>query len=147
MRAAMGGMLFEGSDHTVVLETDAHPRPAPLGRFIRLLPVESPAVLIRSLEPLAGHLSNVCFAGFREVDERGEIEDAPREDTALPPSEAPSAASPIPPAWARLGVSRFTRPGRLQTPPIDWPHDGLPLFVPLARFTNGDLDRHTTKVN
>ncbi len=159
MRAAMGGMLFEGSDHTVVLETDARPRPAPLGRFIRLLPVESPAALIRSLEPFAGHLSNVCFAGFREEDERGEIEDAPREDAALPPieapsaaspippREAPSAASPIPPAWARLGVSRFTRPGRLQTPPIDWPHDGLPLFVPLARFTNEDLDRPTIKVD
>jgi len=33
-----------------------------------------------------------------------------------------------------LGVSRITKPGQLQTPPIDWPHDGMPLLTPIARF-------------
>jgi len=41
-------------------------------------------------------------------------------------------------ALTHLGVSRLTFPGRLQTPPVDWPHDGLPLFGPLARFVVSD---------
>ena len=109
------GMLFEGEDYTVVLEADARPRPAPLYRFLRLMPVESLVELERALAPFAGQLSNVAVAGFRAEEER-ELEARIR----------------------RFGASRFTKPGRLQTPPIDWPHDGMPLLTPMARFTQSD---------
>ncbi len=135
MRASAGsGMLFEGSQHTVVLEPDARPRPAPLGRFLRLMPVASENALVRALEPFSGHLSNVCVAGFGEVREDGPDDD-PETDS---PSVERSAVIPIPSAWSRMGVSRIASPGRLQTPPVDWPHDGLPLFLPLARFASAD---------
>jgi hypothetical protein len=117
MRQASGRpvLVIEGKDSSVLLEDDARPRPAPLGRFVRLLPVDSEADLSRALEPFRGHLSNVALAGL-----------ASGESSAL---EA---------AMAALGVSRFTSPGRLQTPPIDWPHDGMPLLLPMARFVQSD---------
>jgi hypothetical protein len=117
MRAATDsrGALFEGLDSTVVLEADARPRPAPLFRFVRLLPVDSITEWIHLLEPFRGHLSNVALAGFPSPNSRS------LEQTLAP-----------------LGVSRFTRPGRLQTPPIDWPHDGMPLLLPLTRFTQSE---------
>ncbi len=115
MRSASGrGLLFEGSDHTVVLEADARSRPAPLHRFLRLMPVASLEALSVALGPFSGHLSNIALAG-------------------LP--GAVSADGEIYRNLALLGVSRFTKPGLMQTPPVDWPHDGLPLFTPLARFT------------
>lgn len=120
-------MLFEGTDHTVVLVSDARARPAPLGRFLQVLPVPSLDALDRALAPFTGHLSSVCLAGFAEVER----------------AAAPGRASDLDPEWRarfdrlkRLGVSRFTRPGHLQTPPIDWPHDGLPLFTPMTRFSS-----------
>lgn len=119
MRLGEGrGAAFEGPDYTVLLETDAQHRPAPLGRFVRLLPVASLSDLFRTLEPFAGHLSNVCLEGFET------------SDSALSPATIPGDAA----AWDHLGVSRFTDAGRLQTPPVDWPHDGSPVFGPLARF-------------
>ena len=143
MRSAAGaGMLFEGEQHTIVLEADARPRPAPLGRFLRLCPVESKDALFRALEPFSGHLSNVCLAGFRE-DRAGEvtsIDDRLEETFGLAPTDARSTGAPVPREWSALGVSRLTKPGRLQTPPVDWPHDGLPLLLPLARFAGSDFD-------
>ncbi len=109
-QASQTAMLFEGDDFTVVLESNATARPAPLYRFLRLMPVESVDELNRALGPFAGHLSSVSVSGFSNQQRRLE------EDLS------------------RLGVSRFTRSGRLQTPPIDWPHDGMPLLTPLARF-------------
>jgi len=112
MRQAGGpGLLCVGSDSVVVLESNANPRPAPLHRFIRLMPVASPDRLKRALMPFSDHLSNVASIGFSQ-DEELELIDL----------------------LERLGVSRVTRPGRLQTPPIDWPHDGMPLLTPMARF-------------
>lgn len=104
-------MLFESESHTVVLEADAQARPAPLYRFLRLMPVASLDELERALRPFGGQLSNVAVAGF-----------LPDERVALRRG------------LLRLGASRFTEPGKLQTPPIDWPHDGMPLFTPIARF-------------
>jgi hypothetical protein len=113
MRHASGDtMLFEGESFSVVLETNTQPRPAPLYRFLRLMPVRSLDGLKRALEPFGAHLSNVAIAGF-----------TPDEHRALRQR------------LARFGASRSTEPGRLQTPPIDWPHDGMPVFTPLARFT------------
>ncbi|MBY0399682.1 hypothetical protein K2X89_05265 [Myxococcota bacterium] len=112
MRAASGrALLFEGRDAVVVLEGDAQIRPAPLYRFLRLLPVESLDGVAALLGELGAPLSNVALAGF-SADERRMLA----------------------PVLGRSGASRITSPGRLQTPPIDWPRDGMPLFTPLARF-------------
>ena len=107
--------LFEGEEFTVVLEADAQPRPAPLFRFIRILPVPSIEALDRALRPFAGQVSNVACSGFTT-------------------NEYDDLLGRLRP----LGVSRFTEPGRLQTPPIDWPHDGMPLLTPMARFVQSD---------
>jgi hypothetical protein len=104
-------MRFEGGDYTVILEANAEPRPAPLHRFLRLMPVDSLGELERALSPFRGQLSNAAIAGF-----------SPDEVHALRHS------------LMRFGISRFTAPGRLQTPPVDWPHDGMPLLTPIARF-------------
>jgi len=59
------GRLFEGDDlrWTVVLEPDATPRPAPLHRFVRILPVSSPEELDACLALQRPHLSTVAVAG------------------------------------------------------------------------------------
>lgn len=116
MRAASGrAQLFEGRDSLVVLEDDAELRSAPLHRFLRLLPVASVEALRFALDALGAPLSNVALAGF-------------------PPEERREIAAEL----ARHGASRITSPGRLQTPPVDWPRDGMPLFTPLARFASKD---------
>ncbi len=116
MRGATDGTrCFEGRDHSVILEADARPRPAPLHRFLRLVPVGSLAELAKALRPYGRHLSNVAHAGFSTAEEM-ELERR----------------------LVDFGASRFTRPGRLQTPPIDWPHDGLPLLTPMARWLRHD---------
>lgn len=136
MRSATGdGLLFEGTQHTLVLEPDARPRPAPLGRFLRLLPVDSVDALTRALKPFSGQLSNVCVAGFEAPTGAGGTDGpSPAPSTEGAFDEHPGGSSFFT-ALSRMGVSRVTKPGGLQTPPIDWPHDGLPLFLPLARFT------------
>jgi len=121
------GMLFEAAHHSVVLETEAQPRPAPLARFLRILPVDSEKALIQALAPFSGHLANIALAGF-------ELSPTPDIHSAGPSAGIESLEMRL----ASLGVSRFTKPGRLQTPPVDWPHDGHSLFTPLARFTQSD---------
>lgn len=108
-------MLFEGEDYTVVLEANAQARPAPLYRFLRLMPVDSIGELERALSPFRGQLSSVAFTGF-----------------------SPGQADELRQSLVRFGASRFTKPGRLQTPPVDWPHDGMPLLTPIARFVQSD---------
>lgn len=108
-------MSFEGKDYTVLLEADARPRPAPLYRFLRVMPVRSIDELEQALKPFAGQLSNVATAGF-----------------------ATRALTELRQRVGRFGASRFTLPGQLQTPPIDWPHDGMPLLTPMARFIGAD---------
>jgi hypothetical protein len=116
MRVASGrGALFAGQSSTVVLEADSQPRPAPLHRFLRLMPVATIADLGSALSPFRGVLSNAAIAGL---------------------SEAESAE--VGHLTSRHDVSRITKPGRLQTPPVDWPHDGMPLLTPLCRFVQSD---------
>lgn len=113
MRAASGRdvLVLDGQNALVILEDEIRARPAPLHRFLRLLPAATIHELLRALEPFRGQLSNVALAGL-----------------------APGQSEPLESALASLGVSRITRPGRLQTPPVDWPHDGLPLLLPMLRF-------------
>lgn len=116
MRATAGATrLFEGEGYTVVLEADDRPRPAPLHRFLRLWPVAGVPELERALRPFGPQLSTVAVDGF-----------PPDQETRLRER------------LTGLGISRWTRPGRMQTPPIDWPHDGQPLFAPFLRFSSRD---------
>jgi Acyl-CoA reductase (LuxC) len=96
----------------VVREADAAPRRAPLNRFVRVHPVENPEMLLAALRPYAAHLAGVALAGF------GAARDA------------------VVRGLADLGASRLCRPGELQSPPLAWHHDGRPVLVPLARFTD-----------
>lgn len=103
--AYQGGRLYEGEDlrWTVVLETDAQPRRAPLHRFVRIHPVRDALELEQAVGPLAHQLSTAALAGAVE--------------TAMP----------------ALAGARVCEPGRMQCPPLGDSHDGQPLLLPLLR--------------
>jgi hypothetical protein len=113
LRAAAGTdvLLHTARDggFAVVCEPDASARPAPLHRFVRIHPIPAPAALAPALGPLAGHLAGVALAGFG-------------------PAEAPIRGQ-----LKKLGVSRTCAPGALQSPPLAWPRDGLPVLASLIR--------------
>ncbi len=124
-----GARVVAGASWGVVLEADPTPRPTPLGRFLRLHPVDSDTALARALRPFHGHLSNAAVAGFAAED--------PEPDADRRASTSISEAT-IRNRLVDAGLSRITRPGRLQTPPVDWPRDGFPLFTPRARFVRAE---------
>lgn len=134
--AGTDGMIFEGSEHTVVLEIDAEPRPAPLSRFLRIMPVDSEEMFIRSIERFSGHISCVSIAGLFGIDDPPT---APHTANKRSTDVDFASTESIPERLTYLGISRVTKPGRSQTPPIDWPHDGLPVFTPVARFIQSDF--------
>jgi hypothetical protein len=119
-RSAAGGrvrvLCSRGSDWTVVRESDAGLRPAPLHRFVRVHPCSDAPDLMRAVAPLGARLAGVALAGFAA-------------------EEAPLAAR-----LARLGASRICRPGRLQAPPLDWRRDNVPVLLPLAKCSALELD-------
>jgi len=96
---------------TLVCEPDAVLRPAPLFRFLRIHPVADEDELLDALRPLAPHLACAAIEGF-----------GPR-------------AGGLATALGALGASRVCRPGEMQSPPLDWPRDGLGVLAPLARRT------------
>ena len=96
----------------VVREADAAPRRAPLNRFLRVQPVENSEALLAAVRPLAAHLAGVALAGFG------------------------SSQGTVVRGLADLGASRLCRPGDLQSPPLAWHHEGRPLLLPFARFTD-----------
>jgi hypothetical protein len=102
----------EGSLWTVLREDGNEPRPAPLHRFVRVLPVRDAAALPAALAPLAAHLAGVAIEGFG--------------------SDTGSLAREL----ADLGASRICAPGRLQAPPLAWSHSGEGVLIPVARFTD-----------
>lgn len=124
MRAAVSESVhvFESPGAVVALEETAAPRPAPLCRFLRVLPVADLTELGGALRPFERHLSNAAVAGFSD-----------REQSVL--GDTLSAS----------GISRITHPGRLQTPPIDWPHDGQPALLPLARFVQASFSEQRNR--
>ena len=119
MRAANGAEIVlresEGSLWTVVGEADATWRPNPLHRFVRVHPVSRFDELPDALTPVVRNLSSVALAGF---DDDLEKLDATRLELS------------------RLGVPRLCPAGRLLAPPIGWHHDGLPVVLPLTRFSS-----------
>lgn len=116
MRAASGrAEVFEGGDSIVVLESDTEFRDAPLHRFLRIHTLAGSEALDGALTRLGAPLSSVALAGLA-ADERSRVVST----------------------LTQFGASRLTEPGRLQTPRIDWPRDGMPLFTPLARFVRSE---------
>lgn len=117
MRAAAGRdvRVFASDDTawTVVLEDEPALRAAPLHRFVRVHPARDLQGWAEVLEPIAPHLSTVGFAGFGDE----------RDHPALGVATA-------------LDASRVCALGEMQTPPLDWPHDGEPVLLPLARWSS-----------
>jgi len=114
-RAAGRAVAVHVSDSTawtVIVEDGPELRPAPLHRFIRVVPVADPGSLLDAIRPLGPHLAAVAIEGFG--------------------AEAAGLAS----ALAELGASRVCAPGALQSPPLDWRHGGRGVLAPLARFTD-----------
>ncbi|MAJ58720.1 MAG: hypothetical protein CBC48_01410 [bacterium TMED88] len=101
---------------TVVLEGDSTWRPCPGHRFLRLYPVEETRELENALAPIGPHLSSAALV-------------------ALPERRAAFADRLL-----ALGATRICRPGRMQAPPLDWPHDGQSLLAPLVRITQQEPD-------
>lgn len=115
LRAAAGrDVRIHGEDgrFTVVLEDSEQPRPAPLHRFVRVVPVADAAALIAALRPYASHLAALGVAGFGD------------------------RTAAVAEAAAQLGASRVCPLGDLQSPPLDWPRDGLGVLRPLARWSS-----------
>lgn len=119
LRAAAGRAVtvHAGADlgWTVVREDDARLRPAPLHRFLRVLPVRDPGALCCALQPLGPHLAGVALEGFGER----------------------SAA--LARELAELGASRICPLGALQSPPLGWRRDGCGVLLPLARLAEREL--------
>ncbi len=113
LRAAAGQRVVvhaaRDASWAVVCEPDAAPRPVPLGRFVRVHPFPAPEGLGAALGPLAPHLAGVALAGFGGVQSEVEAE------------------------LRAIGASWVCAPGELQTPPLDWPRDGLPALGSLVR--------------
>jgi hypothetical protein len=114
-RAAGRAVAIHASDATawtVIVEDGPEPRPAPLHRFIRVVPVPDPGHLLEAIQPFAAHLAAVAIEGFGE------------------------GTAGLAHALANLGASRVCAPGSLQSPPLDWRHAGRGVLAPLARFSD-----------
>jgi hypothetical protein len=114
-RAAGRAVAVHVSDSTawtVIVEDRPDLRPAPLHRFIRVIPLADPESLLDAIRPLGPHLAAVAIEGFG--------------------AEATGLTS----ALTELGASRVCAPGSLQSPPLDWHHGGRGVLAPLARFTD-----------
>ena len=105
-------LLFasRGTEWSVVIEPDAQRRPAPLHRFVRISPSRDVDACLAALRPHGATLQGVALAGFG------------------------AAHDEIAARLTEIGASRICAPGTLQSPPLDWPRDGLPVLLPLAHF-------------
>jgi hypothetical protein len=119
LRAAAGARVAvhtgEGGRSTVVREDTPAVRPAPLHRFVRVLPVRDSAALIDALAPLGPHLAGAALAGFE--------------------GETAALARRL----AELGASRICALGAMQRPPLAWRHDNRGVLTPLARLADLEL--------
>ena len=97
---------------TVIVEDGSELRPAPLHRFIRVVPVTHPESFLDAIRPLGPHLAAVAIEGFG------------------------ARATGLANALAELGALRVCAPGSLQSPPLDWRHGGRGVLAPLVRFSD-----------
>jgi len=103
-------MAAGASTWTVALEAGDVRPPAGLFRFLSVVPVPDLESLATFCAPLAPHLSCLGHAGL--AGERGRL--------------ATLAAA--------AGASRLCPLGRMQIPPLEWNHDGLPPLRALVRW-------------
>jgi hypothetical protein len=119
LRAAAGAHVEirsgSGGTWTIVRESDARLRPAPLHRFVRVHPVEDANALLEAIAPLARHLAGAAVAGFGK--------------------QQPALVR----ALHEAGASRICQPGELQAPPLDWRREGRGVLTPLLRVRTGPL--------
>ena len=112
LRNAAGGTVVvhsgEGGAWTVIVEDSATPRAMPLHRFLRVHPFDGSPGLHAALGPYLPHLAGAAVDGF--PDDGFEFFEQ----------------------LARQGA-RICLPGELQTPPLYWSRDGVPLFSALLR--------------
>jgi hypothetical protein len=121
MRAAGGdgaelrrdGASGAAASWALLAERDPAFRGSPLYRALRVHFLPDSAGVAASLAPVARHLASVGLGGFS----RG-AEAALARELAL------------------LGASRVCPLGEMQSPPIDWCHDGQGVLLPLARQTD-----------
>jgi hypothetical protein len=106
-----------GSSWTVVREDTPVVRPAPLHRFVRVLPASDGAALIDALDSLGPYLAAAAVEGFD--------------------AETPALARRL----ADLGASRICAFGAMQRPPLAWRHDNRGVLTPLARFADLEATR------
>jgi hypothetical protein len=105
-------MASDSTAWTVIRENGPELRPAPLHRFIRVVPVNGTDALVEALAPLGPHLAAVGVEGFGE--------------------QTPAVCREL----AALGASRICRSGAMQSPPIGWHHAGRGVLASLARFSD-----------
>ena len=102
-----------GPGWALLAERDPAFRGSPLYRALRVHFVPSGAGVTASLAPVARHLASVGLGGFSRGAEAALARD-----------------------FALLGASRICPLGEMQSPPIDWCHDGQGVLLPLARLTD-----------
>ena len=107
---AIGGRdvtLWEGPfpGWTVIYDRDAGFSASPGFRTVFVSPFASPADLARRLEPVKGRVEAFAFKHDPATDEPGHV-------------------VPIRAVLEQVGATYICEPGRMQSPPIDWPHGG-----------------------
>lgn len=115
---AIGGRdvaLWEGPlpGWTVVYDRDASFTTSPGFRTIVVSPYADPADLARRLEPVAGRVEAFAFKCEPAID-------------------TPDDVARIRAVLERAGATYLCAPGRMQSPPIDWPHGGGAFLRALA---------------
>jgi hypothetical protein len=90
---------------------------SPLGRFLRVVPVESLDHALDIVRPLSGLLQNASIAA------------------------SPDRRRTLAAALAALGVSRVCPPGNMGTPSMMWHHDGQGCLAAMVRFTDWEVRR------
>lgn len=102
----------------VTVEEGGDFNPSPLGRFLRLCPVDSLDDVVNRLEPLRGLLQNAAIEASADRRRR------------------------LGRRLAQLGLNRLCPPGNMGTPTMMWHHDGRPCLAEMLTFT--DYEVHGT---
>jgi len=97
---------------TVVFETDPRFQSSCLNRFVYVKSVNGIEEALQAADAVRGKVSTVALAS--------------------PPARSDALAT----ALARWGVTRICVPGRMQTPPLTWRHDGRPALGDLVTWTD-----------
>ncbi|MGA2246724.1 MAG: acyl-CoA reductase [Verrucomicrobiota bacterium] len=101
---------------TVVFEHEVRFRFSPLNRFVFVKPVPDLAAVLQGVDEWKGKISTVAVAA------------------------QPGRLKELAPQLARWGVTRLCAPGRMQSPPLTWRHDGRPALGDLVTWTDVEFE-------